>query len=65
MTFMSFQEVYFLVVILIIPTLVMSLCYGIIIIEICRVVKQRHKMTGSRYGHVSSTGRKKYVVFSE
>lgn len=53
------QEVYFLIVILVIPTFVMGFSYGKIIVEICRVVKQRHKMTGSRHDR---TGRKKEQI---
>lgn len=39
------QELYFLAVILLIPALVMGFSYGQIIVEVCRVVKQRKRMT--------------------
>ena len=38
------HEIYFLVVILLIPTSIMSFAYGRIIIEICRVFEERRKM---------------------
>ena len=39
------QEIYFLVVIFVIPTTIMIFAYGRIIVEICRVFKERSKMT--------------------
>lgn len=44
---LTLQEVYFLFVILIVPTGVMGFSYGKIIIEICKVVKQRYHLTQS------------------
>ena len=38
------QEIYLLVVILVIPTTIMIFAYGRIILEICRVFKKRSKM---------------------
>ena len=39
------QEIYFLVVIFVIPTTIMIFAYGRIILEICRVFKERSIMT--------------------
>ena len=45
--YFTLQEVYFLFVILIVPTCVMGFSYGKIIVEICKVVKQRYHLTQS------------------
>eukprot|EP00094_Tigriopus_californicus_P009447 TCALIF_09110-PA protein Name:"Similar to MTNR1A Melatonin receptor type 1A (Homo sapiens)" AED:0.20 eAED:0.20 QI:46/0/0/1/0.5/0.33/3/0/202 len=43
------QELYLLLIILVIPSVVMSFCYGKIIREVCQVVRQRSNLT-QNYG---------------
>ena len=44
-------EIYLLSVILVVPTLIMGFCYGAVIREVCRVVRQRNDLTHN-YGQV-------------
>ena len=65
------HEIYFLVVILLIPTSIMSFAYGRIIIEICRVFEERRKMAresmeaSTRKMSTQLTSHKKHSVGSK
>ena len=48
-------EIYLLTCILVVPTLIMGFCYGAVIREVCRVVKQRNDLTHN-YGQVGANG---------